>query len=318
MSRIAGVRHLAAGLVVVALVGAGETSCKGTPDMNLAGIGQVNAIRMVSSSGPAYGPDTPKHYLELHVDCAGNTASWEVLRPPSDEPGRPIGLFRSQLKGEQCDSLVALFEQVGFADLRELKGVTPGHAVITVTIEGEEDSLTRKFSPIDGELMAQASALVDGLFGFAAELEEQPTAALSVTLLDQSEAASNRFSLVLKNVGSEPLVLRDPRRLPQDETGQAGIQIASVEPEEPGVTALPLEWRFVPVVRPADTSTIPELVHLDPAQSKLFPVEAVHDAGESSITLIQSLYIDYAPAPGADRAYQVRGATFSDILELEG
>ncbi len=276
--------------------------------------GKQLQVEYTTQGGAELGGGLHEVELRLRVDAAENVVTYERYQPSSDEGGEPAGSFRAELPANLAAKLQAELAKV---DLSKLPSGTEGgpgasHLRIRATQGGRVSEVS--LSSRDIPLLSQLEPLVDALDALSLHATEHPLEAVALTLARKPSGGG--FTLVLKNVGSRPVVLPDPRALPAASAERpphsAGVRVAAYPRTPPGVTAPPLEWSYLPL---SHRSGAAAPVTLAPGQEARFDTEPL--SGGKGRHLAQGIYSSYQAAKSDAGAAPVLGRLLSEALEVE-
>jgi hypothetical protein len=120
----------------------------------------------------------------------------------------------------------------------------------------------------------------------------------------------------LANIGTQDVCFSDPRLLPRDDPYRwAGVRIAEFPPERPGVTSPPLKWTQLFLAPPPQPVAVTRVV-LKPGERFAAPTAAWRAPRSGVRYLVQAVWSDYTGPREAEGCYQIRGAVFSEGLEV--
>ncbi len=273
-------------------------------------------LTYASRSGPTQPGGQQERESVLRVDARAGTVTLRLNRSSSDGPGEAIGTFRMPLPPDRRERLARALASEAFT------GMAPsGHSISAglLALELERGGATEKRSISSGDITAIQRARpvlgeLEQLLGLA---QQHPLAALRVGARSQRTGEEERFEVVLTNVGREPLVVANLRRIAADADGTAGVRVAVNAPESPGVTPPLPEWSVLPLERTASAAPEPPDLTLAAGASVAVRTVAWKRAGpEGSAYLAQAFFESYGGAGEASGHHRVRGAAFSEGLEV--
>jgi hypothetical protein len=269
-------------------------------------------VRWSVDLGPELGPemDTVRYRLELRAD--EGVLQMEQNRSQSDGEGEPIGRFSMPADGEIVGRVRAALAAVSFSAMPPSGLGGPGASAFTIEVEDGEAKRSAGFSSRDIPILEHFEVLLNELSELSIDLEERATAAIVASLREPDP--QGRFALVLSNVGTEPLYVADPRLLATFPDEWAGIRIAELPEEEEGYTADPLEWGTLGLAPPPAPLTDRDVL-LGPGESIELPT-LPWLRPSSARYLAQGVFSSYAGASARDDVFRVRGAAFSESIEI--
>lgn len=261
----------------------------------------------------------------LLVDTRTGRATLLMVRDEADNPGQPIGHFSTVLEPAALARLVDAGSEVDWDALPPANAGGPGQAFMRLKFREGTVQHDVGFSSMDITLIQQLP-LLPVLHEITMPLYASPQRALQVELpapVDLAVVQAKGFTLKLTNVGKEPLCILDPRRLAGDDDAFAGVNVAALTPETPGMTPPPLEWQRVgqPVLD-ADALKVARTRHivLQPGQShevhtvRWSPQGYTSTYARSGEWVMQAQWLDYDMPEEIDGVPCVRGATFSTVV----
>lgn len=261
----------------------------------------------------------------LLIDTNTGRATWLTVRDEADRPGQAIGLFSTVLEPAALSKLVDAGSEVDWDALPPANAGGPGTASMRLKYREGTVQHDVGFSSMDITLI-QKLPLLDALRDAKMALYASPQRALRVELpspLDLAVIQAKGFTIKLTNVGKEPLCILDPRRLAGDDDAFAGVNVAALTPETPGMTPPPLEWQRVgqPLLD-ADAMKVASTRHIVLQAGQSHEVQTVpwSPRGYSSSYprsgewVMQAQWLDYDMPEEIDGVPCVRGATFSTFV----
>ena len=270
-----------------------------------------------TAGGLPLGPDLRERQTFLRLDRNEGTAFWEVFRSPSDGPGEPIGAFRNSLADAKFQDVEQCVKAAKLEKLPPPTGGGLGDSLLTLQYEKGETFIDKSFPSSDVTALEQLEDLMFELDQITGSLAAHPVGAIRVSVEHAAGSSDGRFRLMITNIGVEPVTFTDPRTLGEGHDDRwCGVQIAEFPEERPGYTAPPLRWsRLHLALATEDLSAGPHIV-LEPG--KVFSAQTVEWAAPRSGVryLVQGILINYAGPRERQGHYRIRGAVFSDPLEI--
>lgn len=261
--------------------------------------------------GPLLGDGVQESDTRLRVDLGTRAVFFERHQPGSDSGGESIGTYRFEAPAEVLGRLHDALATVAFETLPAAGGGGMGMTSLELRVTEGERVRWIVFTQRDVELGKRLEPVVSILEEIMRLALDHPLQAIELTV-ENTQAAP---VLVLKNVGSERLALRDPRSLAgpyNDGLAWAGIRYAVAAKPVPGVTPLPPNWQYAALV-PGSSSAVAPLLVLAPGASQRFAAHRQpHVAGRRY--LLQATYSCYSGEPVRDGVPVVRGRLFSEAI----
>jgi hypothetical protein len=275
-------------------------------------------FRFVTAGGPAMGSSIQQWTTSLVVKSPPGEAVVECFRTYGDIPGKPIGRFRSILPPDLNDAILDTARAIDFPNVPASTDGGLGSNILNFEFDHEGVRKRKTVNARDAQSMAVMGPLAELLSRAIGDAKLKPERAISISV---EPASPGKFSLVVTNIGIGPVTLSDPRALGNNPGRRAGVNVSPVVISPPGVGATPPDWVLLPLA--GDPSVRPtSRITLKAGESFRAPTIAWTDAPTTGTSVAQAIFEDYTgpavdpmtpPDPGA---YAVRGATFSNILEI--
>jgi len=276
--------------------------------------GEPLVIEYSKVGGVSLGQDLHVRQSRLRMNSGDGWAVLEKHRSEADTPGAPIGTFGSQLPPEAFTRVLELARKTKLAELPPPTSADFSTTLMTITLERGSAKLTKQLSSGDIPLILQIQELLAELGRLSAALENSPVAALRTSVSWASREGA--FVLTLTNIGTQNVCFGDPRLLRQDEPDHwAGVRVAEFPPERPGVTAPPLQWVRLLLAPPRQPPAAAR-IFLKPGERFSAPTLVWRPARRGVRHLAQGVWADYTGPREAEGCYQIRGAAFSEGLEV--
>lgn len=269
-----------------------------------------------TAEGLTLGDDLQEYQSLLRIDHNEGTLFRETFRAPSDIAGVPIGVFSTSAPDSFFQDIQRL---VGRAKLNKLpppSGGGPGVGLLNLTYEFQEIHVCKDFPSRDFDALEQLDELLRELGDVARDLEKNATAAMRLSVSHVRGPGDGHFELLLKNIGKRALALTDPRSLAGDENEWCGVQIAEYPEETPGITSPPLQWSRLELEPPAQELPDDPHVVIEPGTTFSLPTKGWHPTSTGVRHLIQGVWSNYVGPKKFKGHYRLRGATFSDGIEI--
>jgi hypothetical protein len=265
--------------------------------------------------GPDLGAGVHERDTRLRVDLGAGVVFVERHQPGSDAGGEAIGNFSASVPAETVARLRSALGTVDLASLPAAAEGGPGFTGIELRYLAAGKTQRVVYTVRDAELSERLEPITSILDELLVLALAHPLQAIELTV----ERAGDGFVLVLKNVGSEAIAVRDPRALPADDAGAeaAGVRVALRPRTEPGVTPPPPEWRFLALApAPAAAPDAPPLV-LAPGAELRCPTLAWKPSEPSTRHLVQAVFSSYRASAIDSRALLVRGRVYSEAILVQ-
>lgn len=258
----------------------------------------------------------------LRVDGATGRAIMVLNREGGDLPGKPVGLFAATLKKEQILALGAAVEGVKWSETGSLKGGDITAATLSLDYARGGRIIQRDVNAMNGPFLNAIRAVMDQITDLMTMLEDHPARAIDVSVVQDPSG----FKLVIRNVGTGPVAIADPRHPSKDGASTCGwVGAARDIPQPPGSGPIPLQPVAFPplgaapplVTIPAGKSIEVDTVAWKPsAAGKFFARGNWKDYGP--VTGDPKAFLPLVPDPALfehdGRPYRIRGAAFSKAL----
>lgn len=267
-------------------------------------------------------PDLAGYMQVIRVDGATGKAVMLLNRYGGDLAERPVGLFGMALSKPQVAGVAEAIERIKWAELPRPQGGDINAAVLSIDFSRGTKIIQRSLNSRNAELLRELAPVMNQVTALSSALREHPLRAVTVSVAQSGDG----FRLTLRNVGSGPVLLADPRHVPPgSQKTRAVIRVAAAPP---GVDFTDLVWESVPL---APLGSAPAVVILGPG--KTHEVNTVAwTAKQGGDHYLQAAWKDYVgpqvnphdvmdavPDPdkmGDPRPYVIRGAAFSTDVKF--
>lgn len=280
--------------------------------------GNTNALRIEYEwkSGPTLGVDLQERRRTLVIDEKSSTVTYEQHRSESDAPGEAIGIYKMSLPATLPNEVMAVLNLLNPQALRPTTGGGPGVSLMTLRVRDKATHFEKNVTSQDFELLSKFERLMDRFQGIQAAALQHPVSVLKASVQMIEEASQIFFELRFENIGISPLVLANPLQITHPTSDlQAIVQVAYFPEERPGFTAPPLEWETLHLVPPKGTAISADIV-LSSKQAWSARTERWNSAHRNARHLAQGVYSSYNGNAYENDIYRIRGAVFSDALEV--
>ncbi|MEO6953381.1 MAG: hypothetical protein ABI321_16390 [Polyangia bacterium] len=279
----------------------------------------VQSLTFTANAGIQHAADIREMTTVFRLDLVSGRASMALDRHNGDLIGRPIGLFGGTLGKEELQTLTSAIEHTAWSTLPEPEGSDITASSLALAYVHDGVTSRRQFNARNLNFLQAITPIMNPLRASMARLLAQPQRALLVEAHARLQGNDAVMSLILRNVGSGPLLLSDPRH----GNASAWVRVALLEPTPPGTMEIPPTWIRVPL---SETSGERTALQLSAGQSVRIdaPPWPVPKAGGNY--LVQAVFDDYAgppvdafkvlpfgpfPAEVDARPYVIVGAAFS-------
>lgn len=268
------------------------------------------------------GPDLAGYLQVLRVQGATGHAVMVLNRYGGDLIRRPVGLFGATLTKMQTAAVGGAVDGIRWAELPQPKGGDINAAILSIDYSAGKKIVQRSFNARNTELLQALAPVMDQVTALSQELEQHPLRALDVSVAQ----AGTGFRVSVRNVGSGPVLLADPRHLATPTAGpRATVRVASAPP---GMPFSRLLWESVPL---EPLGAAPAVLTLEPGKAHEVGTVAwaAKAAGDHYVQAVWQDYVgpavdpktvmDAIPAPdklGDPRPYVIRGAAFSGYTKF--
>jgi len=265
-------------------------------------------------SGPQLGENIYEEQRILRLDRKDNTAFLEKHRSASDKAGAPIGTFRARLSNELFEQVFELVYKVGLANIPSPTQGEMATSVMTLTFEHGQTKMKKVFNDADTSLLERLGPLLQKLRQITAELEKNPESAVKIEAKHVRGGGDGQFQITVTNIGSQTICIADPRTFGHDDPDRwAGVRIAELPEERPGYTSPPLKWSnlMLPLQGTRGMRAV-----LKPGETFTALTENWFAPRKNVRYIIQGVFSDYKGPGDVNDGYPIRGAAFSNAIEL--
>lgn len=269
-----------------------------------------------TAEGETLGDDLQLYQSLLRIDHNEGTVFRETNRVTSDIAGVPIGVFSKSAPESFFQDVQRLVDRAKLEKLPPPSGGGPGIALLTLKYELQETYICKHVPSRDFEALEQLDEILNQLGDIARDLEKSATAALSLSVSHVRSPGGDQFELSFKNIGKRALSLTDPRSLSHSENQWCGVQVAEYPQEKPGITAAPLEWSRLELAPPTEELLEDPHIIIEPGKTFTAVTKRWGPSSQRVRYLIQGVWSDYAGPKKYKGHYRLRGATFSEGLEI--
>lgn len=267
-------------------------------------------------SGATLGAGLQERQRKLVIDERSNTVTYEQHRSESDSPGEAIGIYTMPLPPTLAGEVMTIVNALKPEALRPTTGGGPGVSLMTLRVHDKSNRFEKNVTSQDFELLSRLEPLIDKFQAAQMQILQHPVSVLKASVEMIAESAHVVFELRLENMGAAPLVLANPLRMAHGTPDrQAIMQVAYFPEEQPGFTAPPLEWKTLHLVAPKGAVTAADIV-LHAKQVWSARTEHWTPAHRNARHLAQGVYSSYNGNAYEKGIYRIRGAVFSDALEV--
>lgn len=265
-----------------------------------------------SRSGREVAPGVFEVDNTIVLDGNARIGTLSSSRAGSDTQSYPIGVFSAPLDAAELESIRVAATNLEHASLPpSMRHEGPTGAFFTFRFDSPTTSWERTIGQDPGHLEVFDSLIVP-LNALHARLYDTPVRAIRLGLRREGE----RFFVRLENVGTVTVAVQDPRTLGQDDPlAWAGVRVAEVPPEVPGVTSPPLEWKQIPLQPPSSGSHERMSTIVFAGQEIEWPVASWETSSHRPHSA-RAVLSDYSGPDVVDGHPRIRGGLFSELLEF--
>jgi hypothetical protein len=273
-------------------------------------------LEFCTLAGPQFDNGVHERHSCITLNSRDRTAAHDKHRSQSDEAGEPIGEFRAILPAETFDTVLRLVRSERLADLPAPSRMGPGVSLMTLAFRQGATTIEKTITSREMASIEKIDGLIAELGRIYGTLDHSPLRAVRASVAYVEAQQDSHFVLRIDNIGKERVCLRDPHLLSgSNPDAWAGVQVAEFPPEQAGVTAGALQWNRLELAVERTPASGP-YIRLDPDRSVSARTVAWKGAKGGMRYLAQGLYTSYTGPADVDGCYQVRGAAFSDGLEV--
>lgn len=267
----------------------------------------VFTLQLRTRGGMLLGEGLNTIHSDLLLDSRVGAAFLGQHRSEADTEGEPIGRFRMDLPPSRLQHFEQLVKDVRLEELGPPVRGGLGTSLLELEVRSGDKTFIRQVNSFDISLLQQVDPLLFELNRLAFELMQHPVAALRVSVSHEASPAGDRFVLTFDNLGRQRILLNDPRLLKAPPDRWAGVRVALHPESKPGFTAPPLQWRLVPLAKPAEEEDVPAELLLEPGASASFRTEPWVPQQRGSRHLMQGVWSDYEGSAERDGILRIRG-----------
>ncbi len=260
----------------------------------------------------------------LRVDGTTGKAIMLLNRPGGDLLGKPVGLFATTLTKEQVQALGAAIEEVKWNETGGMKGGDINAATLSLDYGRGSRIIQRDFNAMDGQFLAAIKGVMAQITDLMRMLRRHPARAIDAAVV----RSPSGFKFVIRNIGTGPVAIADPRHPGRDDGSTCGwVGAARDVPSDPGTFNPPTPLQPVGL---QPLGLAPPVVTLQAGKSIEVETVAWKPSGAGKY-FARGNWRDYAPITGGakaflplvpdpvefdhdERPYRIRGAVFSDVL----
>jgi len=276
------------GVILISFQGCKKGEVLAARDERLAYVvdaGEELTVVRTIRGGRVVGPGPREIDERVTIDVLKRRIEAERHQQPSDEGGESIGTFEAPLPPGLDEKLRKVLKRVNLQAVGASHEGGPGASTISIKVHGEGDaqvSVSSRDITLLEKLDPHSVVLDDAMM----EASHHPVQALRLEVEAHRHGDEIRASLILRNVGSKPVAIADPRGL-QPLNGNrsqegAGVAMAEYPETPPGYTEPPLNWRYFPLVSHSSSSATPVLV-LTPNEVRQFDLAPVKLKGRALV-----------------------------------
>jgi hypothetical protein len=262
----------------------------------------------------------------IRVDGASGRAVM-VLNRHGGDTVHPIGLFAATLPAVQVNAIATAVDGIKWSDLPRPRGGDVNAATLSLEYAQGSRIIQRTFNARNGEFLQALSPVMNQIDRLGSLLLGQPSRAVDVAVVRTTQG----FKLVLRNLGTGPVMVADPRQ-PAGASGvtRGKVEIAEREEATPGSFSAPPTFSPVPlqppgnapqfvVLAPGQTFTVETVAWTPPAPGKYFAQAEWQDYAGPTVNpkTVMPMIPDPGASEGDARPYMIRGTVFSDSIKFD-
>ena len=262
----------------------------------------------------------------IRVDGASGRALMLVNRQGGDTI-HPIGLFAASLSPAQTTGIAAAIDGIKWADVPPPRGGDISAAMLALDYAHGSRIIQRSFNARNGEFLQAISPVMTQIDNVGALLLGQPMRAIDASVVRTAQG----FKLVVRNIGTGPLMISDPRAATGADGKTCGmVEVAERKDPIPGTFSSPPTFRSVPlqplgdapaslVLGPGQKHVVETVVWTPPHPGRYFAHAhwKDYDGPKVDPKKIMPLIPDPAAAAADARPYVIRGAVFSESIKFD-
>jgi hypothetical protein len=269
-------------------------------------------------------PELFAYQQVVRVHGASGQAVMLQNRHGGDMIRLPVGLFGTTLSKQQVAKVATTLDAIKWSELPRPKGGDINAAILSIDYSRGARIIQRSLNSRNTELLQALTPVMDQVSELGRVLEASPRRTVEVSVARTPQG----FKLILRNAGTGPVLVADPRLPPGGANGgkpRGAVRVAAAPPK---VDFTDLTWEAIAL---APLGAAPAVVTIDPGKTHEF--ETVPWAGPTpGDHWAQASWEDYAgpdidpktvmpmlPAPDQlddARPYLVRGAAFSAYVKF--
>ncbi len=270
------------------------------------------------------GPGMYTYMTVTRVDGASSRALMFLNRHGGDLINRPVGLFATSLSRSDRAALSSSIDGIDWNALPEPTKGDISAASLQLDYSRGSHSVQKAFSASNLELLHALAPVMDQLDRLGGTLLTHPARAISVNVARTNQG----FKLILKNVGTGPVLVADPR-LPTGpgapSRGSVGVarenDAASGFRPLPTITPISLQPPSGPpsiLLAPGQSVEVETVPWSPPAPGKYMAKATWMDytGPDANPKSVMPMIPDPSAEPGDSRPYIVRGAAFSGYIHF--
>jgi hypothetical protein len=203
------------------------------------------------SDSDRIGPDLYAYMEVMRFDGRSGNAVMFLNRQGGDLR-QPIGLFAMTLTPQQVAALGSSISAIKWNELPEATGGDISAAMLSIDYKHGTRLVQRSFNAQSMAFMKAIGPVITQVGDLGTAMEAHPARALSVSLARTAMG----FKLVIRNIGTGPVMISDPRLSGGKGGGTRGtVGVVKVQKRDPNVFAYPAKLQPVALQPPPKDST---------------------------------------------------------------
>lgn len=280
-----------------------------------------------AQGGGEAAPGVYAYTTVMKVHGQSGRALMVLNRHNGDLIGKPVGLFAGQLPSQQVADIGAAVEGIKWGELPQPTKGDVNAPMLALDYSRGLKIIQRSFNARNLEFIRSITPVMKRVDELGSGLLTKPARAVEVSVTRSGKA----FKLAIKNVGSGPVMIADPRVAGSAPGSTRGsVSVAEEAVQTPGSFALPPIWGPI-ALQPLGNA--PATITLAAGQTHEVETVPWSPPSSSGKYVVQGSWTDYLgpivdprdvmpfipDVESADpKPYVIRGAAFSRYLKVPG
>ncbi len=271
-----------------------------------------------SIAGPMLGEELHERQSTLTLTSVDQIATKEYHGSPDTSEGHPIGRFSVKLDNDYFARFLGQLTLVQPFELPPATEGVPGVSVLSVVLRQGASRKVKSFTSREADQITKMRPLLVEFSKVSGLLDRHPSEAVQIAVKHAAGEGNGRFLLTITNIGTKPVCFSNPYLLAESNPVHwAGVQIAELPIERPGVTSPPLQWHRLGLAQSEDKPTGEKVVVLQPNASFEAVTKSWFPSKQNASYLVQSAYCDYTGSKEVEKKYRIRGCGMSKTMEVK-